>query len=74
MKEQTARALADRMASPVTPEDAEAYLRTPVSEEEREGVLEQVRWFTRRYPTALERLAYVRRASARWRGMAPRRP
>ena len=67
MKEQTARALAERVASAVTPEEAEIYLRTPITDDERAGVLEQVRWFTRRYPTPLQRLQYVRRASARWR-------
>ena len=73
MKEQTARALAERVASAVTPEEAEIYLRTPITDDERAGVLEQVRWFTRRYPTPLQRLQYVRRASARWR-RAPTNP
>jgi hypothetical protein len=50
----------------LTPEEARAYLDTPVTEEERAAVLDQVRWFTRRYPTPLERLAYVRRAWRRW--------
>lgn len=67
MNEGTARALDERLTSGVTPEEAEAYLRTPVTDDERAGVLEQVRWFRRRYPTGLDRLAYVARAIARWR-------
>lgn len=67
MNERTARALAQRLASSVTPEEAEACLRTPIADDERAGVLDQVRWCTRRHPTGLQRLAYVSRATARWR-------
>ena len=45
---------------------ARAYLEAPVTDREREEVLALVRWFRRRYPTPAERLAYVRRAYARW--------
>jgi hypothetical protein len=38
----------------------------PISDREREEVLSLVRWFCRRYPTPLDRLAYVRRAYLRW--------
>ena len=37
-----------------------------MSDAEREEILSLVRWFTRRYPTAGERLAYAREAYARW--------
>lgn len=67
MNEEVARKLAERLTSSVTAEEAEAYLRAPVTDEEREDVLEQVRWFTRRYTTPLQRLQYVTRATARWR-------
>ncbi|HEX7780072.1 MAG TPA: hypothetical protein VF424_12565 [Vicinamibacterales bacterium] len=50
----------------LTPEEARAYLDQPVTPEERDSVLDLVRWFTTRYPTPLERLAYARRASHRW--------
>ncbi len=46
--------------------EIDAYLRTPISHAEREGVLEQVDWFRRRYPTGADRLAYVRQACRRW--------
>ena len=49
-------------------EEVRAYLSTPVADEEREEILELARWFRRRYPTGAERLAYVRRAYARWAG------
>ena len=49
----------------LTPEEAAPWLE-PASEAEREEVLALRAWFCRRYPTPLERLAYVRRAYARW--------
>ncbi len=49
------------------PGEARAYLDAPMTEAEREEILALVRWFRRRYPTPAERLAYVRRAYARWR-------
>lgn len=50
----------------LTPEELRAALATPIGAEEHERTLELVRWFTRRYPTGAERLAYVRRAYRRW--------
>ncbi|MBI2185662.1 MAG: hypothetical protein HYU37_00905 [Acidobacteria bacterium] len=47
-------------------------LARPIAAEEREDVLALVRWFTRRYPTAAARLAYVRQAYARWQRARPR--
>lgn len=41
------------------------FLATPLTDEEVESTLELVAWFTRRYPTALTRFAYNRRAYAR---------
>jgi hypothetical protein len=57
-------------------EDARAYLAAPMADAERESIRELAGWFCRRYPTPLERLAYVRRAYARWQrtqGAAARR-
>ena len=53
-------------------EEVAAYLNTPISDDERERVLELIRWFCRRYPTPAERLAYVRRATRRWTAGAGR--
>jgi hypothetical protein len=57
----------------LSPAEAQAYLDAPASDTEREQLQELVAWFQRRYPSPLERLAYVRRAYARWqrtRGLA----
>lgn len=51
----------------LTPEEFEAYCTAPVSDWERENTAALIDWFTRRYPTPLERLAYARRAYSRWK-------
>jgi hypothetical protein len=51
----------------LTAAEARAYLDAPATEAERAEVRALAEWFQRRYPTPLERLAYVRRAYARWR-------
>lgn len=50
----------------LTLEEARTYLDTPIGPAERADVLDLVPWFRRRYPTPLERLAYVTRAYKRW--------
>ena len=47
-------------------EEFQAWVGAPMSDDERRGILEMVEWFQRRYPTPAERLAYARRAYARW--------
>jgi hypothetical protein len=47
--------------------EAHAYLEAPITDAERDEVRALVQWFRQRYPTPVERLAYVRRAYARWR-------
>jgi hypothetical protein len=64
--------LADAVDRRVSPAEAAEYLATPISDAERDEVLSLVRWFTRRYPTGAERLAYVRRAYRRWTAAASR--
>jgi hypothetical protein len=64
------RALSERRLSR---EEVEAALRIPITDSEREEILELVSWFRRRYPTPLDRLRYVRRAYRRWqRAQEPR--
>jgi hypothetical protein len=65
VKQPSARvaALVDRQ---VSPDELRQALQVPLSEEEREDILALARWFRRRYPTPLERLAYVRRSHRRW--------
>lgn len=55
-------ALVDR---PLSADEVARFLVRPVTDDEVEETLELVRWFSRRYPTALERFAYNRRAYAR---------
>ena len=60
----------------LSPAAAREYLDAPMSDAEREQLQELVTWFQRRYPSPLQRLAYVRRAYARWqrtRGLATER-
>lgn len=51
----------------VTAQELRDALESPLSVEERQHTLDLVQWFTRRYPTCEERLAYVRQAYLRWR-------
>lgn len=62
------RALAERTLSAA---EWKSALAIPLLEAEREEALSLVRWFRRRYPTPLERLAYARRAYRRWRAAMP---
>ena len=70
--------MTDRLAAEVnrelTADQARAYLDQPITTDEREAVLGLVRWFRRRYPTPAERLAYARRAYARWSRPVAGRP
>jgi hypothetical protein len=50
----------------VTTEELRESLGQPISEAERSEAVALYRWFTKRYPSAEERLAYVRQAYARW--------
>jgi hypothetical protein len=51
---------------PLTPDEFDRRLATPLSDAERAEIAELIRWFTRRYPTPKERLAYDRRKFAEW--------
>jgi hypothetical protein len=51
------------------PVEARAYLDAPITDAERDEVRALVLWFRHRYPAPMERLAYVRRAYARWKRM-----
>jgi hypothetical protein len=55
----------------VTAEELHEALHREIPAAEREEVRALIRWFTTRYPTAEERLAYVRQAHARWRAVNP---
>jgi hypothetical protein len=65
-EDSVAEAIRRATERPLSAEEAARWLE-PMSETEREEALSLRTWFCRRYPTPLERLAYVRRAYARWR-------
>ena len=55
--------------APLPPEEFERRLAASLAEldgPELENLADLLRWFSRRYPSAGERLAYGRRAYARW--------
>jgi hypothetical protein len=56
----------------LTPEEFNAHVNAPMSEEERAEILANIEWFMRRYPTPAERLASARRAYAQWARSIPR--
>ena len=59
--------------APLAPEEFERRLRLALDEldgPELENLSSLIRWFSRRYPTGEARLAYVRRAYARWAAAA----
>lgn len=49
---------------PLSPAEWARLAAIPITEEELAETRELIRWFKRRYPTAKERLAYVRRKYA----------
>jgi hypothetical protein len=51
------RRVAERRLSP---EEFEAYVNAPMSDEERRSISELIDWFMRRYPTPAARLAQAR--------------
>jgi hypothetical protein len=57
------REIAERQ---LTAEELDAYVHAPMSEAERQEILESIAWFTKRYPTAGDRLAAARRAYIQW--------
>jgi hypothetical protein len=62
--------IAEQAARRLSPEEFRFYVEAPVSEWERENAAALITWFTTRYKTPLERLAYARRAQARSRARA----
>jgi len=56
------RAISERRLSP---EEFDAYVDAPMSDDERKGINELIDWFCRRYPRPLDRLISARRAYAR---------
>lgn len=58
--------IADLVDAPLGREEFLARIEAPLRQEELREAAELYRWFTRRYPTAGERLAYARRKFEEW--------
>ena len=58
--------LAAQVEAPVGLDEFTRRVRAPLTDDERAEVEQLVRWFTRRYPTVKQRLAYARRKFAQW--------
>jgi hypothetical protein len=58
--------IADLVEKRLSPEEFERRVATPLTAEEAADLADLIRWFTRRYPTPKERLAYARRKFAEW--------
>lgn len=72
-RQELAPEIAEMYETPLTLEEFERRMAVPPTEEELAEFAELVRWFTRRYPTAKDRFAYVRRKYAEWTRNPPAR-
>lgn len=64
--------LANLIAARVSPEEFERRVTAPLTDGEAEEIGELIGWFSRRYPTAKDRLAYARGKMRQYaRGGAP---
>lgn len=63
---ETRARLRDLAERPLSIEEWRRRAAIPLTADEQERTFELVRWFTRRYPTPAQRLAYARRAYRRW--------
>ena len=64
-EESVARVRAEAARS-LDPAEFERWVSAPMADVEREELLALIRWFQHRYPTPAGRLAYARRAAARF--------
>jgi hypothetical protein len=69
------QAVRDEAERRLSPEEFQALIDAPMSDEEREETLSLIDWFMRRYPTPAARLAYARKRelALRRQGLAPPR-
>jgi hypothetical protein len=64
------RKLSERRLSP---EEFEAYVTAPMSDDERRGIHDLITWFCKAYPRPLDRIVSSRRAYARATRRSPPR-
>ena len=67
IRDDAAARVAHLIDRPVSAAELREALETPLGDAECDEILALSRWFCRRYPTPLERLANVRQAYRRWR-------
>jgi hypothetical protein len=72
-RQELAPEIAEMYETPLTLEAFARRTATPPTEEEIAEFMDLCRWITRRYPTAKERFAYVRRKYAEWTRNPPAR-
>ncbi len=53
--------IATQVETPLEPEEFNRRVSAPITAEERAEISELIAWFTKRYPTVKQRLAYARR-------------
>lgn len=70
MREYASPEIANLIAARVPPEEFDRRAQAPLSEAEAREIAELVGWFTRKYPTAQERLAYARRKMRQYKAAA----
>lgn len=59
--EETVRTLRAMSERSLSREEFDAYVNAPMSDDEAASIIELYEWFTRRYPTPMQRLAASRK-------------
>ena len=72
-RQELAPEIAEMYETPLTLEEFERRTAVRPTDEEVAEFMELVRWFSRRYPTAKDRIAYIRRKYAEWTRNPPAR-
>ncbi len=72
-RQQLAPEIVEMAETPLTLEEFERRTAVQPTQEEVAELMDLVRWFTGRYPTAKDRFAYVRRKYAEWTRNPPAR-
>ena len=70
-KAETLARIRQRAERCLTAEEFDAYVNAEMTADERIEILSLIAWFTRRYPTPILRMTYVRRAMRNARRLAP---
>jgi hypothetical protein len=72
-RQELAPEIAEMYETPLTLEEFERRTAVRPTEDEVAELMDLVRWFTGRYPTAKDRFAYIRRKYAEWTRNPPER-